>query len=95
MQHGLGRLAALAAMVGILASAAVGAPASAADGTSWVRAEAPQLEEKSGYDSSYLFAMTKAVANSTMVTAIKPPLMLVTVPLDIILLPVSLIAGFF
>lgn len=90
-----GRLAALVAALGILASVSASAPAFAAEGTQVVRANGPKLEEKSGYDGQYIFAMTRAVADSTMVTAIKPPIMLFTIPVDIVLLPVALIAGFF
>jgi hypothetical protein len=47
------------------------------------------------YDSSYVFGMTKGVANSTMAPALKPLVFLVTVPLDIALLPFAAIGGFF
>jgi inosine/xanthosine triphosphate pyrophosphatase family protein len=90
-----GRMAALVAALGILASVSASAPAFATGGVQGVRAEAPRLEEKSGYDTQYIFALSRAVANSTMVTGVKPPIMLFTIPADIVLLPVELIAGFF
>ena len=51
--------------------------------------------EKSWYNSSYLFGMTRGVANSTLVPAAKAPLFLLTVPLDIVLLPFEAIGGCF
>ena len=51
--------------------------------------------EKSWYNSSYLFGMTRGVANSTLVPAFKAPLFLLTVPLDIVLLPFTAIGGMF
>lgn len=53
------------------------------------------IEEKSSYNSDYLFGMTRGVSHSTIHPAGKAPLFLLTVPLDIILLPVTLIGGFF
>lgn len=52
-------------------------------------------DDDQGYDSSYLFGMTKGVANSTMTPAFKPLVFLLTVPLDIVLLPFAAIGGFF
>lgn len=51
--------------------------------------------EKSWYNDSYLFAMTRGVADSTLVPAAKVPLYLLTVPLDIVLLPFAAIGGMF
>ncbi len=48
-----------------------------------------------GYDSSYIFAITRALTNSTIVPAAKAPLFLLTVPLDLALLPIQFIGGFF
>lgn len=53
------------------------------------------LEEKSWYNSSYIFALTRGVADSTMVPAAKVPLYVLTVPLDIVLLPIAAIGGMF
>lgn len=47
------------------------------------------------YDSSYIFGMTKGVANSTLTPALKPLVFILTVPLDIALLPFAAIGGFF
>jgi len=47
------------------------------------------------YNSDYIFGMTRGVANSTMAPAGKAPLFVLTVPLDIVILPFALIGGFF
>jgi Flp pilus assembly protein CpaB len=51
--------------------------------------------ERKIYTSDYLFASTRAVARSTIVPAGKVPLFLLTVPVDLVCLPIALIAGFF
>jgi hypothetical protein len=55
----------------------------------------PPPPPPSWYNSSYIFGMTKGVANSTMVPAAKAPLFLFTVPLDLVLLPFEAIGGLF
>lgn len=55
--------------------------------------EPPQ--EKSSYNNEYLFSLTRGVADSTLHPAAKAPMYLFTVPLDIVLLPATLIGGFF
>lgn len=55
--------------------------------------EPPQ--EKSSYNNAYLFSLTRGVADSTLHPAAKAPMYLFTVPLDIVLLPATLIGGFF
>lgn len=52
-------------------------------------------EQKSWYNSSYVFGMTRGVAGSTMAPAAKAPLFVLTVPLDIVLLPFAAIGGLF
>ena len=52
-------------------------------------------DDDQGYDSSYIFGMTKGVAGSTMTPAVKPLVFLFTVPLDLVLLPFAAIGGFF
>ena len=52
-------------------------------------------EEPDGYNEDYIFAITRALVDSTVVPAAKGPLFLLTVPLDLALLPVTLIGGFF
>ena len=47
------------------------------------------------YNGSYIFGMTRGVANSTMAPAGKVPLFVLTVPLDIVCLPFALIGGLF
>ena len=51
--------------------------------------------KKSWYNDSYIFAATRAVADSTMVPAAKAPLFVLTVPLDLVLLPFATIGGLF
>jgi hypothetical protein len=51
--------------------------------------------KKSWYNGSYIFGMTRGVANSTMAPAGKAPLFVLTVPLDIVCLPFALIGGLF
>lgn len=52
-------------------------------------------EEKSWYNDGYIFGMTRGLAGSTIAPAGKAPLFLFTVPLDIILLPFTIIGGLF
>lgn len=56
---------------------------------------APVDETRSDYNSDYIFGMTRGVADSTIHPAGKAPLFLLTVPLDIALLPFAVIGGFF
>lgn len=55
----------------------------------------PPEPEPPAYDSRYLFALTRGVADSTLVPAAKAPLFLFTLPLDVVLLPFAAIAGLF
>ena len=52
-------------------------------------------EPKSSYNKSYIFGMTRGVADSTIHPAVKAPLFLFTIPLDIVLLPFAAIGGAF
>lgn len=47
------------------------------------------------YTTDYLFATTRAVANSTIVPAGRVPLFFLTIPVDTVFLPIAAIAGFF
>lgn len=47
------------------------------------------------YTTDYFFATTRAVAGSTIVPAGRVPLFFLTIPIDIALLPIAAIAGFF
>ncbi len=47
------------------------------------------------YNGDYLFAMSRGVANSTIHPAGKLPLLVLTIPFDIVFLPFAAIAGFF
>lgn len=52
-------------------------------------------KEKSWYNGSYIFGMTRSVANTTIIPAGKVPLFFLTVPLDIVFLPFAMIGGLF
>ena len=51
------------------------------------------LEDREGYNSEYIFGMTKAVLNSTLHPALKPLTCLITVPLDLVGLPFAALLG--
>lgn len=100
----------VAAIVGMLASgsalAAEGGPPSSplsiaqAEGTEGRELEpryksAPVEVEEGGYNSDYIFGMTRSVAGSTIHTAGKAPLFLLSVPLDLVILPFAAIGGLF
>jgi hypothetical protein len=53
------------------------------------------VEEPSSYNSSYIFGMTRGVAESTIHPAGKVPLFVLTVPLDLLFLPFAAIGGLF
>lgn len=59
------------------------------------RYEPAPVEEKGFYNSGYIFSLTRGVAGSTLHPAAKAPMFLFTVPLDIVLLPATLIGGLF
>jgi hypothetical protein len=52
-------------------------------------------EKKSWYNSDYIFGMTRGVTGSTIAPAGQVPLLVLTVPLDIVFLPFALIGGLF
>ncbi len=47
------------------------------------------------YNNSYLFGLSRRVASGGAIDAVKPILFLVTFPLDVVLLPIAFIGGFF
>jgi hypothetical protein len=51
--------------------------------------------EEEIYSTEYLFAITRSVADSTLVPAAQVPLYFLTIPVDLVFLPIELIAGFF
>lgn len=53
------------------------------------------VEDRQGYNSEYIFGMTKGIMKSTLVPALKPFFLIFTVPLDLAFLPFAAIAGFF
>lgn len=52
-------------------------------------------EPEPWYNTEYLFGITRAITDSTLVPAAQGPLLLLSVPLDIALLPFTAIGGFF
>ena len=52
-------------------------------------------QPKSGHNASYIFGMTRGVADSTIHPAVKAPLFLLTLPLDLVLLPFAALGGMF
>ena len=76
------------------ATAAEPVPASPVFSDTAVEA-AVQLEERQGYNSDYIFGMSRGLANSTMTPALKPLFFVFTIPLDIAFLPFAAIGGFF
>jgi len=53
------------------------------------------VEDRQGYTTQYMFSMSKAVTRSTLEPALKPAVLLFTIPLDLVLLPFAAIGGFF
>lgn len=53
------------------------------------------VEDRQGYNSEYIFGLSKGIMKSTLVPALKPFFLIFTGPLDLALLPFSAIAGFF
>ena len=51
------------------------------------------LEEREGYNSEYIFGMTKGILNSTLNPALKPMVSLITIPLDLAFLPFAALLG--
>jgi hypothetical protein len=54
-----------------------------------------ELEDRQGYSSAYIFGMTKGIMRSTLTPALKPVVLVLTIPLDIAFLPFAAIGGFF
>jgi hypothetical protein len=76
--------------------------AATADTATEMTIDAPMIETNSAldmrddeYNTEYIFGMTKGVANSTWIPGVKVVLFIVTIPLDIVLLPFAAIGGFF
>jgi hypothetical protein len=67
------------------------APSSAMPGYS----QGVDMRSDEGYNTDYLFVMTRSVAASSVTPAVKPILFLFTVPLDIVFLPFAAIGGLF
>jgi hypothetical protein len=55
----------------------------------------PKMDVDRGYNSEYIFGMSKGIAASTLHPAAKPLCFLVTVPLDLVTLPFTLVGGLF
>ena len=69
--------------------------AGAEEGTLKPSYEPRPPREKPVYTTDYLFAITRAITDSTLVPAARVPLFLFSVPLDVVFLPIEAIAGFF
>ena len=67
----------------------------ASEGKLEPRYQPREPEPKSSYNKSYIFGMTRGVADSTIHPSVKAPLFLFTIPLDIVLLPFAAIGGAF
>ena len=67
----------------------------AAGGKLEPRYQPREPEPKSWYNSGYVFGMSRGVADSTIHPAVKAPIFLVTLPLDLALMPFALIGGMF
>jgi len=57
--------------------------------------QGPRMKGDDGYNSDYIFGMSRAIGNSTLVPAVKPLFWLITVPLDLAFLPFAAIGGLF
>ncbi len=55
--------------------------------------DALNLEDDEGYSTEYIFGMSKGIMRSTLVPALKPFVLLFTIPLDLAFLPFAAIAG--
>lgn len=87
-------------MQGLLLLALVAPSAAEAEGGSGSGTLEPTYQprpppEKEIYTTDYLFAITRAVADSTIAPAGRVPLYFLTIPVDVVFLPIELIAGFF
>jgi hypothetical protein len=65
------------------------------DGATPLEASFEPTPEPGMYTTNYYFGMTRGLADSTLHPALQLPLFLVTLPLDIVLLPVAAVMGFF
>lgn len=65
------------------------------DGRLEPRYEPREPTPKPFYNSDLLFGMTRGVTGSTIHPAAQVPLLVLTIPLDIVLLPFAAIGGFF
>jgi hypothetical protein len=83
--------AVLAALVAPLASHA---ESESGSGTLKPSYEPAPPAPKPVYTTDYLFAITRAVSDSTLVPAARVPLYFLTIPTDVAFLPIELIAGF-
>ncbi len=64
----------------------------------WAEPVSATLDERaqgSWYNADYIFALSRGLAGSTVAPPLKPVLFIVTIPLDLALLPFALIGGLF
>ena len=65
------------------------------DGQLKPRYEPTPPEDPGAYDNEYVFAMTRGVANAAIAPYGKVPLYVLSLPIDLALLPFAVIGGFF
>ena len=82
-------------VIALFAAFAAGADSDSESGTLKPTYEPRPPPEKEVYSTDYLFAITRSVSESTLVPAAKVPLYFLTIPCDVVFLPIELIAGFF
>ncbi len=58
-------------------------------------ADFEKAQDTPGYNSEYIFALTRGLADSSIHPAGKVPLFIFTLPLDVVFLPFAAIAGLF
>ena len=58
-------------------------------------ADYERAQEQPVYTDDYFFALSRGLGDSSLHPAAKAPLFLLTVPLDLALVPIAAVAGFF
>ena len=90
-------IAAFLVALGLVASLPVPGHAqeTAPSGGDMTLADYERAQEPPGYNTDYFFALSRGLADSTLHPAAKVPCFVVTIPIDLALVPVAAIAGFF
>ncbi len=96
MIRALRLLVACGLLLGALAAPAIAEPGAEGDSAGLEPTHEPMPPApKPVYTTDYLFAVTRAVSNSTLAPAARVPLFFLTIPVDVAFLPIEVIAGFF